>query len=62
MNKAEIIINVALERYRPMAAEKVQRRLCAECPDRKCERGEHCNTYELLVKASAWELASGENN
>jgi len=62
MNKAEIIIDIALERYTPIAAGKVQRRLCAKCPDRRCERGERCNTYELLVKASAWELASGKNN
>jgi len=62
MNKAEIIINAALERYKPIAAEKVQRVLCAQCTDRRCERGEHCNTYDLLVKASAWALASAENN
>jgi len=62
MNKGDIIINAALERYRSIAAEKVQRRLCTQCPDRRCERGERCNTYELLVKASAWSLASGENN
>ncbi len=53
MNKGDIIINAALERYRSIAAEKVQRRLCTQCPDRRCERGERCNTYELLVKASA---------
>jgi len=62
MNKGDIIINAALERYKPIAAEKVQRRLCTKCPDRRCERGERCNTYDLLVKASAWSLASGENN
>jgi len=62
MDKANIIINTALERYRPIAAEKVQRVLCDHCPDRRCERGERCNTYDLLVKASAWALASGENN
>jgi len=61
MDKANIIINTALERYRPIAAEKVQRVLCDHCPDRRCERGEHCNNYDLLVKASAWALASGEN-
>jgi hypothetical protein len=62
MNRGDIVINTALERYKPIAAKKVQRRLCAECPDRKCERGERCNAYELLVKASAWSLASGKNN
>ena len=62
MDKADIIINTALERYRPIAAEKVQRRLCASCPDRRCEQGKRCNTYDLLVKASAWSLASGLNN
>jgi len=62
MNKGDIIINAALERYKPIAAEKVQRSLCTQCPDRRCERGERCNTYELLVKASAWALAPGENN
>lgn len=62
MNKGDIIISAALERYRPIAIEKVQRRLCANCPDRRCERGERCNTYDLLVKASTWALASGKNN
>jgi hypothetical protein len=62
MDKADIIINAALEPYKPIAADKVKERLCARCPDRRCERGERCNTYEILVKASAWSLASGRNN
>ena len=60
MDKANIIINAALERYRPIVAEEVQRKLCSDCPNRECESGAHCNWYVLLVKASAWALASGE--
>jgi hypothetical protein len=62
MSKADIIIDKALESYKPMAATKVQQTLCASCPDRRCEHGERCNTYDMLVKASAWALASGKNN
>ena len=62
MNKGDIIINAALEKYKPIAVEKVQRSLCAKCTDRRCDRGERCNTYDLLVKASAWALASREGD
>ena len=62
MNKANIIIDAALERYRPVAAERVQRKLCDHCPDRRCESGASCNTYDLLVKATAWAMASGHDS
>ncbi len=62
IDKANIIINAALERYKPTAAEKVRQVLCSRCTDRRCESGARCNTYDLLVKSTAWSLASGENN
>lgn len=62
MDKANIIINAALERYRPIAAQKVQQALCSHCPNKSCESGAHCNAYALLVKSTAWAMASGQND
>jgi hypothetical protein len=62
MDKIEIIIQAALERYRPIAAQKVEEELCALCRDRRCEKGAYCNAYHLLLDAKAWEMVSAENN
>ena len=62
IDKATIVIDKALERYRPLAAQKVQEELCAECRDRRCEKGTYCKAYHRLVEATAWGMVSHENN
>jgi len=62
MDKADIIIETALERYKPIATERVKEQVCSHCPDRRCERGERCKTYNRFVQAVAWALASQANN
>ncbi len=62
MDKANIIIQTALERYRAIAATKVKEELCADCRDRRCEQGVPCKAYQRLVEAAAWDMVSAENN
>ena len=59
MNKGDIIIDAALEEYKPIAAEKVKADVCSRCPDKRCERGERCNAYVDFVRAVAWNLKGG---
>ena len=61
-NKAEKVIEKALERHMDEAAELVKEDLCTECRDRRCDRGIHCKRFDDAVKERAWELIGGENN
>ena len=61
MGKAEIIIHASLKERKPVAAEAVKKDLCTRCPDKRCERGIDCKTYDRFVDAVAWELASPRN-
>jgi hypothetical protein len=62
MDKRTQIIDKALERYRDEAVRQVRRSMCVLCKDRRCEHGRPCKTYEELVRSTAWEMISGENN
>lgn len=61
MDKVKLVINKALEPYRPAAARQVEKELCSTCPDRRCETGVRCKTYHLFVDAKAWDMASGQD-
>jgi hypothetical protein len=62
LDKAERVIQKALEGYKPLAERKVKEELCADCRDRRCEKGKPCKQYHRSVEAEAWDMVSHENN
>jgi hypothetical protein len=61
-SNAQRVIEKALERYRTEATEMVKQDLCAECRDRRCDRGICCKAFEESIQETAWEMVSAENN
>jgi hypothetical protein len=61
-SNAQRVIEKALARYRTKASEKVKQDLCAECRDRRCDRGIYCKTFEDSIQETAWEMISSEDN
>jgi hypothetical protein len=59
---AQKVIEKALARYRAEASEKVKQDLCAECCDRRCDRGVYCRAFDESVQETAWDMVSSENN
>jgi hypothetical protein len=59
---AQKVIEKALARYRAAAGEKVKQDLCAECRDRRCDRGVYCRAFAESVQETAWDMVSSENN
>jgi hypothetical protein len=57
-----IIIDKALAKYRDEAVRQVRRSMCVLCKDRRCEHGKPCKAYEELVRSTAWDMVSHENN
>jgi hypothetical protein len=60
--KANKVIDIALEKYKPAAVAKVQEEVCASCTDKRCEKGLPCHYFALSVKAEAWGMVPAENN
>jgi hypothetical protein len=61
-SNAQRVIDKALERYRSQATQQVKESLCAECQDRRCDRGLHCKAFEDSIQETAWDMVSHENN
>jgi hypothetical protein len=60
--KGKLLVEKSLEKYKQMASEKVRQELCILCRDRRCDRGVHCNAYQILVESVAAGMTSSEDN
>ena len=62
MDKSELIIDKALQPFKPAAAREVAEELCSTCRNRTCEKTGQCHSFHLLVNAKAWDMASNDQD